>query len=560
MKDSVSPGRKDRNNMKFAKPIKTVLSAAMALALIGCGSSNSNSGSGSAVENTPAGGEAAPASPDINVVASDEISSQSAVKDSLNIGYSTLWESLTPYRNNNNNKNLYSYAIYETLAKRTAEGEYIPWTAKSWSIQEDGVTCDVELFEGITDSAGNVITSADIVWFLNESAARGLKPCFSNLDTAEETGELTFTVKLKNDIYGSFEKILIETFTFSRKAFDESGDEFALHPVTTSAYTVEEYVPQSTLKLVLRDDYWNKDAAPVNRSNVKEVTFTQISEASQAGIAMEKGLIDAFINIDANTLKQFENDSNYQIHKGLNSNGVQLYFSGDESKLIQQDVHLRRAIAYIINAEGIIQGVFGGNGALMHDVNPEVNDGYLDEWKNEEYFPYDVEKAKEELAQSSYKGEDLSLMISNVASMSRMAQMIQNNALEIGINIKLNPLDNAGFAAQRLDGSAYDMIIISNGADSLTNFWSTRFDSTTYKLGDATGRNDAVLTEMIQKTSTRANFTKDNINAVRNYINDNMYGYGIVHPLALDLIAASAGVKEYVETSFGTVDLMASTY
>ncbi len=545
-------------NMKFTKTAKTVLAAAMAMTLAGCGSKNSSGGTS---QNTPEQNAAETASnTQLNIVASDRLSPDSAVKESLTIGYSTLWESLTPYRNNNNNKNLYSYAIYETLAKKTGEGDYIPWTAKTWSMREDGVTFDVELFEGITDSAGNVITSSDVVWFLNESAARGLKPCFSNLEAAEETGDLTFTIRLKNDIYGSFEKILIETFTFSKKAFDESGDEFALHPVTTSAYTVEEYVPQSTLKLKLRDDYWNKDAAPVNKSNVREVTFQQISEASQAGIAMEKGIVDAFINIDANTLKQFEGDSNYEIHKGLNSNGVQLYFSGDESKLIQQDVHLRRAIAYVINAEGIIQGVFGGNASLMHDVNPEVNDGYLPEWKDEEYFPYDVEKAKAELAQSAYKGEDLSLMISSNASMSRMAQMIQNNALEIGINIKLNTLDNAGFSAQRLDGSAYDLIIISNGADSLTNFWSTRFDSTVYKLGDATARNDQTLTDLIHKTSTHANFTKDNINEVRNYINDNMYGYGIVHPMSLDLISSSAGVKEYVETSFGTVDLLSSTY
>lgn len=542
--------------MKFTKTVKTVLTSALVMSLIGCGSGGSGSNDG---QNTPEGNPDQTAS-DINIVASDELNPDSAVKESMTIGYSTLWESLTPYRNNNNNKNLYSYAIYETLAKKTAEGDYIPWTAKTWSMREDGVTFDVELFEGISDSAGNTITAADVVWFLNESAARGLKPCFSNLEKAEETGDLTFTIKLKNDIFGSFEKILIETFTFSKKAFDESGDEFALLPVTTSAYTVEEFVPQSSLTLKLRDDYWNKDAAPVNKSNVREVTFTMISEPSQAGIAMEKGIIDAYINIDANTLKQFENNADYQIHKGLNSNGVQLYFSGDESRLIQQDAHLRRAIVYAINAEGISQAVFGGYADLMYDVNPEVNDGYLDEWKSEEYFPYDLEKAKEELSQSSYKGEELSLMISSVSTMSRMAQMIQNNCLEIGVNIKLDPLDNAAFSAQRLDGSKYDMIIISNGGDSLTNFWSTRFDSTTYKLGDATARNDMTLTDMIHEISTHTNFTPENINKVRNYINENMYGYGIVHPKSLDLIRTSAGVKEYVETSFGTVDLLSSTY
>ena len=538
--------------MKFRKLITSALAAMLAVSVTACGSSSGS--------DTPAQSTAETAVSEMNIVSSDNLSETSEIRETLNIGYSSIWESLTPFRTNANNKNLYSYALYETLAKKTAEGEYIPWTAKSWTMHEDGVTCDVELFGNITDSNGNHITAEDVVWFLNESALRGLKPSFTNLDTAEVTGDTTFTVTLKKDMYGSWEKILTDTFVFSRKELEASGDEFAMHPITTSAYVVEEYTPQSSLTLKLRDDYWNTEAAAVNRSNVREVTFQQISEASQAGIAMEKGVVDAFINIDANTLKQFVPDSNYLIHKGLSANGVQLYFSGVDSKQIQQDVHLRRAIAYIINAEAIIQAVYGGYASLMHDVNPEVNDGYLEEWKSEEYFPYDPEKAKEELKQSGYKGEDLILMCSSNASMSRMAQMIQNNCLEIGINLKLSTLDNAGFSAQRLDGNNYDLIIISNGADSLTNFWNTRFDSTTYKLGDATSRNDQTLTDLIHQAGTHDGFNKENINLVRNYINDNMYGYGVAHPQSLDLINAGVNAKEYVETSFGTVDLLASVY
>ncbi|MCR5450176.1 MAG: ABC transporter substrate-binding protein [Solobacterium sp.] len=538
--------------MNSRKMIKAVLSGILALSVTGCGSSSGNDAQAQA--------SAQAKETVMNIVSSDELSETSQIRDTLNIGYSSLWESLTPFRTNANNKNLYSYALYETLAKKTSEGEYIPWTAKSWTMHEDGKTYDVELYENITDSAGNNIKADDVVWFLNESAVRGLKPSFTNLDTAETTGDYTFTVTLKNDMYGSWEKILTDTFVFSRKEFEASGDEFAMHPVTTSAYVVEEYTPQSSLKMKLRDDYWNPDAPAVNRSNVREVTFQQIAEASQAGIAMEKGIVDAFINIDANTLKQFTGDSNYLVHKGLSANGVQLYFSGVDSKLIQQDVHLRRAIAYIINAEAILQAVYGGYASLMYDVNPEVNDGYLQEWKNEEYFPYDPAKAKEELEQSGYKGEELVLMCSSNASMSRMAQMIQNNCIEIGINIKLEPLDNAGFSGQRLDGNNYDLIIISNGADSLTNFWNTRFDSTTYKLGDATSRNDQTLTDLIHQAGTHDGFNQENINLVRNYIKDNMYGYGIAHPQSLDLINAGVNAKEYVETSFGTVDLLSSVY
>ena len=541
--------------------MKIAAAAVLGLSMTACSKPANNGGGSSSGGNTAAPEQTAETTAaELTITASDKLSTTSAVKDSLTIGYTALWESLTPFRSNANNKMLYSYTLYETLAKKTAEGEYIPWTAKSWTMHDDGITYDVELYDNINDSKGNNIKAEDVVAYLNESAVRGLKPCFTKIDKVEATGDYTFTVTLKADVVGTWEKILTDTFVFSWKELEESGDEFATKPVTTSPYVVTDYTPQATLTLELRDDYWNKDAVAINKSNVKKVTFQQIAEASQAGIALEKGVVDAFIGVDANTLKQFEGNDNFVIHKGLSSNGMQLYFSGIEDKIIQQDVHLRRALAYIVNSEAIIQAVYGGNASLMYDVNPEVNEGYLPEWKNEEYFPYDVEKAKAELAESSYNGEELLLTTTSGAATSRMAQMIQNNALEIGINIKLDIKDQAAFAAQRFDGNTYDLIIISNGADSVTNFWSTRFDSTTYKLGDATSRQDQVLTDMIHEASEHTGYTKDNINKVRNYINDNMYGYGICHPQTSDVFRSDIGIKEFAETSFGIIDFISSVY
>ncbi|MBQ9154467.1 MAG: hypothetical protein IJ130_11705, partial [Solobacterium sp.] len=209
--------------MKFRKLITSALAAMLAVSVTACGSSSGS--------DTPAQSTAETAVSEMNIVSSDNLSETSEIRETLNIGYSSIWESLTPFRTNANNKNLYSYALYETLAKKTAEGEYIPWTAKSWTMHEDGVTCDVELFGNITDSNGNHITAEDVVWFLNESALRGLKPSFTNLDTAEVTGDTTFTVTLKKDMYGSWEKILTDTFVFSRKELEASGDEFAMHPI-----------------------------------------------------------------------------------------------------------------------------------------------------------------------------------------------------------------------------------------------------------------------------------------------------------------------------------------
>lgn len=508
-----------------------------------------------------ASGSQAMSSASVTSVTQDDTNSVAPTTE-LVIGTSTAWETLTPVRNMGSYSILYSRLLYDTLGFRLGDGSITPVVAKEWSAQEDGLTWEIEIFDYVEDSAGNHITADDIVWMIELLSEKALKPIFNRVDTVQKTGDYTLTVKFTSDIAGTIEEILAHTFVVSRAAFEASKDEFATEVVSTSPYKVAEFVSGSSLTLEKRDDYWRKPEQihPTMANNLEKVTFRYISEASQQQIALETGEVDVFASIDGSLLPSFEGNNQYVIAPDEYMVGNQLFFSGHESRPVANDVNLRMAIAYAIDEQGIIDGVYDGLAGLTYDIAPDTVMGYQETWKQENYFRYDPEKAKEYLEKSNYSGEELIVLASNSTRNSRMLTMIQAYLLEVGINLKLNLVDRALYSASLTDGSAYDMVQVSSGGSDYPSFWTNRFDGTSYPKGDATGRNDETLTKMIKETSTTAGFQPENIQAIHDYINENMYGYNICQPMIADVYSADIGLAEPSPFYAGGIDYVASIY
>jgi len=478
----------------------------------------------------------------------------------LTIGIGMTWETLTPFRSNRAWTILYSRMLYDTLAYYTSDGVLNPVVAKSWEVEEDGVTWDVEIYDYVYDSQGNHITASDIVWMMNEQKAQGLKPAFSQMVSAEQTGDYTLKVEMEADVVRAFDNILMHTFVVSKDAYEADADGFTSKVVSTSPYLVTDFVSGSSISFEKRADYWQKEELiPASMANnLDKVTFKYIAEASQQQIALETGEVDAFVVITQSLLSSFGSD--YEIAETLSSNGMQLFFSGDESRKISSDPNLCKAIACAIDEQGLIQGVYGGYAQPMHSSFPTGLYGTLDKWQNEEYFSYDVEKAKEYLAQSNYNGETLEILASSSTTNDRICTMIQAYLLEIGVNLKINIVDRALYTSMTYDGSAYDMILLSIGGTDLAAFWKTRYDMTSYEGGDATGRHDQTLTDMVKEASTTKGFTEENIDAINQYVNDNGYAYGICQPEQCDAYNKKIGLTEQVILPMGGIDFIASVY
>ena len=83
----------------------------------------------------------------------------------INVGGPTGWDTLSPFRSNvGNNIPVLQTVVYESLGYLDGSNTLVSWCAKEWKTTDNGVTYDITLYDYITDSAGNKITSTCSRW------------------------------------------------------------------------------------------------------------------------------------------------------------------------------------------------------------------------------------------------------------------------------------------------------------------------------------------------------------------------------------------------------------
>ncbi len=538
--------------MKLRKALSLLLAALMLVSLLaGCGGSgDSNKTPSDNDGNTPSGNEGNGGS-----------GSGGKTGDGvLTVGYGTVIDSMTPFRSNTGQDAPYMTLLFESLAVLDNNGDYLKWAAKDWNTTDNGFTYDVEIYDNITDSAGNHITADDIVWFLEETIKAALKPDFSKIESVTKTGDYTFQVKLSDNMYGLFESLMKHTFVISKAAYEASKDGFATECVTTSAYKVTGFEASSYINFEKRDDYW-QDASlvpPCVVANTPKINFKFITEASQMTSALKTGTVDMVIDMASANAVQLEGDSNFTIWESPNMQGWTLFFSGADSRPVANDLKLRQAICYAINPDNLITAIAAGHGSPMYDVCPPTAIGYNPKWDSEEYYPYDVEKAKALLAESDYEGQSLVLLTGS--GNQRMATVVQSDLQQAGINMEILALDMAQLTAIRLDGTQYDMFINTIGATTLANHWSIRYDPNAYSTGDGTSRHDYTLGDMLYKTWALDGYTEENIEEVHCYLRDNAIAYGLFNPQRFTIWRSDLGDENTVYAYEGWPSVASTTY
>ena len=129
-------------------------------------------------------------------------------------------------------------------------------------------------------------------------------------------------------------------------------------------------------------------------NNLDRVVFRYIPEASQQQIALETDEVDIFASIDGSLVPAFEGNDKFVVAPANYNVGSQIFFSGYEGSPVANDVNLRKAIAYAIDEQGIIDGVYSGLAGRAYDCAPDSLLGYQEDWKQEDYYSYDPEKSQ----------------------------------------------------------------------------------------------------------------------------------------------------------------------
>lgn len=331
--------------------------------------------------------------------------------------------------------------VLDTLThynNKTKEVE--PWLADKWSTEDGGKTYTFQLKEGVKFHNGETLKASDVVFTFNRM--EGTTACnnlFEKVESVEATDDSTVKIVLKSsNLDWPYMMTLPTASIMNEKACtDDPTDGPA---VGTGPWKLDSYEFGNFTKLSAFADSWRK--AP----NAKTFTFKYIPDDSARLIALENGEVDICQDPSTIELSTITDDPRLDLisYKG----GSLTYMAFNTKKAPADNEDLRKAVAYGIDIDSIILAAADGYGTKATSFWGWDEFGYYDCGG----YTRDVEKAKEYLAKA-YPNGGASLEISVSGSVRKtIAEMMQSQLKEVGIEVTINEMDSAGISTSTTNG------------------------------------------------------------------------------------------------------------
>lgn len=362
-------------------------------------------------------------------------------KEELIIGTVADINNLDLQKQQDATNNIVLKLTHETLIFFTNEGTIEPRLCTGWEFKDD-THIEFKLYDKMCFSDGSPLTAEDIKFTYDMGLANEL----SVLKGLIEVNVIDpLTVEMVIDSYSNeFLQSLasVPVSIQSKAAYDSGMDEPYL--IGSGPYKLDKWEPDERATFVKNENYWG------DKKGVSErITFRPIKEASTRAIALQNGEIDVCIDPSMDNLPDLEADQKITVFERP---GTRLFYLGfNVSKAPWDDLKVRQAVAHAIDRESIIDVVLMGKGQAQTTI---LNRGLWSFFDEMEGYPYDPAAAKAALAESGYTpGGKIPLLISNESDYGQVAQLIQANLKEIGMDIEIQIVEPATLKTECVNGT-----------------------------------------------------------------------------------------------------------
>ena len=339
--------------------------------------------------------------------------------------------------------------IFDPLVTMDADMNIQPCLATSWEWLEDGCVLEMKLREGVKFQNGEDFTAEDVVF--NADRLQELNNTFGNAYLkSEAVDEYTVRFHLSAPKPALLNALTDPMCSMIPKDYYESDpDGFAANPIGTGPYMLMDYSVGDYYTLERWDGYWGEPA------KTQYLTMRIVPEAGQRVSLLETGEIDVAYEIPYNSVSTITDNPDLQLLQTPSMKIVMLYCNTQSSGPIG-DPLVRKAIESAIDKESIVQAVCYGYGEATYSICPSSATDYMELEGN----PYDVERAKELLAEAGYPdGFDLEIWTNSNQANTELCTILQNQLAEIGINLSITVQDDNTTNSRRNAGEDFGLIL-----------------------------------------------------------------------------------------------------
>jgi peptide/nickel transport system substrate-binding protein len=352
------------------------------------------------------------------------------------------------------------WALYDSLTALNDNAEAVPNLAETVEHSDDYRTWTITLREGVTFHDGTAL-DADVVKN-NLDAYRGTYPGrtprltvfqLKNVDTVTVTGPLTVEVGTIAP-WVAFPTTITAMGMLGQAQLDDP-DTCNSKMIGTGPFKLASWKPNQALLAQRNPDYWQiaPDGEPYPYADAVE--FRPITETQQRINAIESGDIDAMLTQSgadiAGSLTDLRNDG--LINLLVNEDHAEVNFVMlNSSKPPFDNPDMRRAVAMGLDRDEINDVSNAGFPTIADQPFPPGDPGYVED----PGFPeYDPDAAKAIVAAYVADGGSAALTLTVQADPTLLArgELIQNQLAEIGIEVKINSVDQTMLVSDAIAGN-----------------------------------------------------------------------------------------------------------
>ena len=344
--------------------------------------------------------------------------------------------------------------------------DYVPGTttlrpglASSYEISDDGTVFTFHLRAGVKFHNGREMTADDVKYSLDrvtnpatQSPGAGFFGSIAGYDAmadgsatslagVEVIDPLTVRISLARPD-ATFLHVMALNFAsvVPKEAVDAAGADFGKLPVGTGAFKLAEWTIGQRLVFARNTDYWR-----AGEPYLDQITFEVGQEPIVALLRLQNGEIDVpgdgippakFTEVMADPAQAARVVEGGQLHTG--------YITLNVKMPPFDNVAVRQAVNMAINKDRIVQ-IINGRAVPATQPLPPSMPGYTQGYAG---YSFDPEAARKMLADAGFpSGFETELYVMNTDPNPRIAQAIQQDLSNVGINAALKSLAQASVIA-----------------------------------------------------------------------------------------------------------------
>jgi peptide/nickel transport system substrate-binding protein len=351
------------------------------------------------------------------------------------------------------------YALHDGLVKPMPGKPAEPCLAETYTPSADGLSHEFVLREGVTFHNGAPVTPEDVKFSFERyrgNAAAFFKSKVAAVETPDAKRIIFRLHKPWLDFLTYFSGVTGAGWIVPKKYVESVGEDgFKKAPIGAGPYKFVSFNPGVELVMEAFDGYWRKTPT------VKRLVWKVIPDETTRLAALKRGEVDIAYSIRGELAEDLRRTPGLTLKPVVINSPFWIYFADQwDPKSPWHDARVRQAVTLAMDRDGINQALTLGFSLINYSIVPK---GYEYYWQPPK-VPYDPARARALLAEAGFRGGFDAGEYYCDSSYSNLAEAVVNNLGEVGIHVKMRPIERAAFNQGYADKKYHNLIQGGSGA------------------------------------------------------------------------------------------------